>query len=72
MATTIQVSETLLEQLKKKKISDNETYEEVIWDLIEDSLELSIETKQRIKQAEEEFARGEVYTHEEVKKKLGL
>ena len=34
MATTIQVSEELLDELKIRKISDKESYEEIIWDLI--------------------------------------
>lgn len=70
--TTIQVSQELVSELKDRKMSDNESYEEVIWDLIEDTLELSEETKKEIKQAEEEFKQGKFYTHEEVKKELGL
>ena len=34
MATTIQISEELQEELNKKKFFDRETYEEVIWDLM--------------------------------------
>lgn len=45
MVTTIQISEKLQEKLKKRKLYDNESYEEVIWDLLEDSMELSEETK---------------------------
>ncbi len=44
MATTIQVSTELAEELKKRKLYEKETYEEVIWDIIEDTLELSEET----------------------------
>ena len=36
------------------------------------NMELSEETKRDIKQAEKEFKEGKFYTHEEVKKKLGL
>jgi hypothetical protein len=49
-----------------------ETYEEVIWDLIEDTMELSEETKRDIKQAEKEFAEGKTHTLAEVKKELGM
>ena len=72
MATTIQVSEDLLEKLKSRKMYDKESYEEVIWDLIEDDLELSEETKRHIQEAEKDIKEGRVYTHEQVKKRLKL
>lgn len=72
MATTIQVSESLLETLKKRKQFDKESYDEVIWDLIEDSAELSEETRQEIESARKEIKAGRFYTHKEVKKRLGL
>ena len=43
MVTTIQVSEDLKKSLTKRKLHDNETYEDVIWDLLEDQMELSEE-----------------------------
>jgi len=72
MATTIQISEKLQKELSKKKLFDKETYEEVIWDLMEDTMELSEETKRHIAQAEKNIKEGRVYTHEQVKKRLGL
>lgn len=72
MATTIQVSEKLLETLKKKKLYDKESYEEVIWDLVEDSREVNKETKREIEQARLDIKAGKFYTHEQVKKRLGL
>lgn len=33
MATTIQITEELQKELSRNKIFENETYEEVIWDL---------------------------------------
>ena len=72
MATTIQVSGDLLEVLKNRKMYAKESYEEVIWDLLEDTMELSEETKRNIKEAEADIKAGRVHTHEEVKKKLGL
>src|SRR3989339_406607 len=41
MATTIQITEMLQKELSKKKIFEKETYEEVIWDLLEDTKELN-------------------------------
>ena len=72
MATTIQVSNDLRNVLAERKFYDKETFEEVIWNLIEDSMELSEETKKNIKEAEEDFKAGRVHSHEEVKKALGL
>ncbi len=72
MVTTIQVGEELVEKLKEIKLYDRESYEEVIWDLIEDSMELSEETKKRIKKSEKGFNEGKFYTHEQIKKELGL
>lgn len=72
MATTIQVSEKLVDTLKKRKLYDRETYEEVIWNLVEDTKEITKETKQEIEQAREDIKVGKFYTHEQVKKRLGL
>ncbi len=72
MATTIQVSERLLGTLKQRKLYDRESYEEVIWNLVEDSLELNEEAKIAVETARSEIKAGKSYTHEQVKKKLGL
>jgi len=70
--TTISVSQELLSKLKERKMYDKESYEEVIWDALEDSMELSEETKKRIKLAEEDIKAGRVYSLENVKKELGI
>lgn len=72
MATSIQVSKELLQALKKRKMYDKESYEDIIWDLMEDTMELSEETKRDIKRAEEDIKAGRVKTLEQVKKELGL
>ena len=72
MATTIQVSNDLLEELKNRKMYAKESYEEVIWDLIEDTMELSEETKRNIKEAEADIKAGRTVSLEQVKKELGL
>jgi len=72
MATTIQISEELQTKLAKRKMFDKETYEELIWDLLEDSMELSEETKRDIEISRKEFKKGKFSTLEEVEKKLGL
>ena len=70
--TTIQVSTELVEKLKDRKMYAKESYEEVIWDLLEDSMELSEETRRDIKKAEEDIKAGRTVTLSEVKKKLGM
>ncbi len=72
MATTIQVSEKLIEVLKSKKMHAKESYEEIIWDLLEDHMELSEETKKHIRQSEKEIREGKTIPFAEVKRKLGL
>jgi predicted transcriptional regulator len=72
MATTIQISQDLKQELDKRKISNRETYEEVIWDLVEDTMELSEQTKKNIKESMEDVKAGRVYTMEEIKKRYKL
>lgn len=72
MATTIQVSEELVERLKAKKLYEKESYEEVIWDLLEDTMELSEETKRHILQAEKEIREGKTVSLEQIKKNVGI
>lgn len=70
MVTTIQVSGELLDSLKKRKLSVKESYEEVIWDLLEDTRELSEETKRNIEESRKQYERGEVVSFEEIKKRM--
>lgn len=72
MVTTIQISEELQEKLKDKKIYDRESYEEVIWDLLEDITEVSEDTKRDLRKSEKDIREGRVHTLEKVKKELGL
>lgn len=72
MVTTIQVSKELKDKLSKRKISPKDSYEEIIWDLLEDTLELSEQTKKDIALSRKEYERGEFITHSELKKELGL
>ena len=70
--TTIQISNTLHNELIQRKLFDRETYEEVIWDLIEDTRELNDQTKRDIEKASGEIKAGKVHTLAQVKKELGL
>lgn len=70
--TSIQVSTKLLKELKARKLYERETYEEVIEDLLEDTMELSAETKKELAEGRKDIAEGRVYTLDEVKKRLKL
>ena len=65
MSTTIRISDELKALLAKRKTS-NDTYEDIIWDLIEDALELSQETKDSIEAARAEAQRGETVSLDEL------
>ena len=58
MVTTIQISGKLKAELSRLKLFDKETYEEVIWDLIEDSRELDEETKKLLEKGRAELRAG--------------
>ena len=67
MATTIQISNNLQESLRKRKLYDKETYEEIIWDLLEDTMELSEETKNNIEKSREEIRQGKTVSLEKLR-----
>jgi len=70
--TTIQISTDLLNKLKERKMYNKESYEDIISDLLEDSMELSEQTKKHIRQAEADVRAGRTVPLAEVKKKIGL
>jgi len=72
MATTIQISPVLQTELNKRKLMDRETYEEVIWDLIEDTMEINEATKKELAEARAEIKAGKFHTLEQIKKELRL
>jgi predicted CopG family antitoxin len=72
METTIQISHNLRDKLGTMKMAEKESYEDVIWDLIEDTRELSEETKRNIALARLDVKEGRVHTLEAVKKELGI
>ena len=75
MVTTIQISNPLLEQLKQMRIHNKESYEEIIWDMIEDRMELSEETKKAIKNYEKDIKEGNwnnFVSFKDVKKELRI
>ena len=72
MDTTIQISSDLLGRLKSMKIYAKESYESIIWDLVEDRLEFSEETKKNIDKSMKDLKERRVISLDEVKKKVGV
>ena len=71
MDTTIQISSELLERLKSMKMNSKESYENIIWDLVEDRLEFSKETKNNIEKSKKEIKEGKTISLEDLKRKVG-
>ncbi len=72
MVTTIQISEELKKELARKKLSSRETYESIIWDLLEDTIELNEMTKKELEESRKEIKAGKVSTLRQVKKELNI
>ena len=72
MVTTIQISDELLKTLKKKKMNDKESYEDIIWDLLEDTMKLSEETKRDLVIGRQQYKEGKVHSWVDIKKELKL
>ncbi len=70
--TTIQLSTETKAKLDKMRVSKRDTYNDIIENLIEDSMELSEEAKKDIEEAMEDYKQGRVYSMDEVKKDLGI
>jgi|TARA_Y100000310_G_C20464532_1_gene706967 predicted CopG family antitoxin len=71
-STTIQISQNLQQELNKMKLFSRETYEEVIWNVIEDTKELSEQTKIDIAKSRKEISEGKFITLSNLKKKYNI
>ena len=69
METTIQISRELLNKLAEMKMHEKESYESIVWDLIEDRLEFSEGTKHNIAISEKEIKIGKTISLDAIKKK---
>lgn len=72
MDTTIQISKNLLNELQKIKIHRKESYENIIWDLLEDRMELSDKTKKDIQESRKQIKEGRYKTLSQIKKEMKL
>ena len=71
-STTIQISRDLQQELNKMKLFSRETYEEVIWNVIEDTKELSEQTKKNIAKSRKEISEGKFITLSNLRKKYNI
>jgi len=71
METTIQISKELLNKLAEMKMHEKESYESIVWDLIEDRLEFSERTKHNIAASEKEIKAGKTISINLIKQKMG-
>jgi hypothetical protein len=75
MATTIQISNELRNLLVNRKMHPRDTFEDVIFDLIEDTMELSEETKKNLAEIEKDVEKNgykNFVSFEQIKKEAGL
>jgi len=70
MVTSIQISEELKKVLSKKKLSERETYENIIWNLLEDNMELNEQTKKELEVSRKEIKEGKIITLNKLKEEL--
>ena len=70
--TSIRVSKRILSLLRSMKTHSKESYDEIIWNLIEPHLELNEKTKKSIEESIKEYESGEYYTLKEIEEKYGL
>lgn len=72
MTTSIQISEELKKVLSKKKLTDRETYENIIWNLLEDNMELNEQTRKELVESRKEIREGKIITLAQLKKDLNI
>ena len=70
MDTTIQVSHELLERMREMKMHEKESYENIIWDMLEDRMEFSKQAKENIIKSEKELKERKTISFEEIKRKV--
>ena len=70
--TTIRITKKLKQELDRLKVSARETYNQIIEDLVEDTYELSEQTKKELEEGLKDIKNGRVYTQEEIEKEFGV
>ena len=70
--TSIRISKQLLAILQSMKTHPKESYEEIIWEVIEPHLDLNEKTKKEIEESIDQYKKGEYYTLDEIEEKYGI
>ena len=70
MTTTIQVNESIRDKLTNMKLSNRETYNDVLERLFEDLEELDTKTRHNIERSLKEIESGQYTTHEQLRTEL--
>jgi len=70
--TTIQIRRKTKQKLDELRLSERETYNDIIENLIEDSAELSEQTIKELEEARIQAQRGERVSLADAKRELGL
>jgi len=70
MYTSIKISRRLKDILDKMKITDNESYEELIESLIEDHLEMNSDFKEDLYKSFNEYKEGKTVGFSEIKARI--
>lgn len=71
MPTTIQIGNKMKEKLERMKLSNRDTYNDVLERVLEDLEELDGVTKKELDAARKQIKEGRFKTHEDVGKELG-
>lgn len=72
MTTTIQISDELKEELGSMKLHRKETYEDIIWAILQDIKDLDEQTLKEIERARAEIRSGSFYNLEEARRDAGV
>jgi predicted transcriptional regulator len=72
METTIRINQDIKAMLDKMKLHQRETYNDIIWILLEDHMNLNKKTKEEIAEARKRLSKGEFYTQDQVEKMFGI
>ncbi len=72
MSTTIKVSQDFVGALKSIKSQTNQSFEEILWDLLEPYLDFSAETKKAIEKSRKDAMEGKTFSLAEIKSEFGF
>jgi hypothetical protein len=72
MTTTIQISDKLKKELNSRKLYQKETYEEIIWEILQDIKDLDEQTRVEMAIARGDIKSGNYYGLSEAKKQIGI